>query len=76
MKETPIPPMDYAKYLWQEKEIKSIANVTKADTLDFLPLAAEIGIKSTVEEFDLEQANEVLQKIKNSELKAAAVLRM
>jgi propanol-preferring alcohol dehydrogenase len=75
-KETPVPPLDYAKYLWLEKEVKSVANVTKADAEEFLPIAAQIGIEPTTEEFPLENANEVLIKIKNSKLKAAAVLKI
>jgi propanol-preferring alcohol dehydrogenase len=75
-KETPVPPLDYAQYLWLEKEIKSVANVTREDAQEFLPLAAEIPIVPTVEEFPLEQANEVLCSIKNSRLRAAAVLRL
>jgi len=73
-KETPVPPLDYAKQLWLEKEIKSVANVTRADAEQFLPLAAEIPIRPTVEVFALEEANEVLLRIKQSRLKAAAVL--
>jgi propanol-preferring alcohol dehydrogenase len=75
-KETPVPPLDYAEYLWLEREIKSVANVTRRDAEEFLPLAAEIPIQPTVEEFPLEQANEVLLRIKESDLKAAAVLRI
>lgn len=75
-KETPVPPLDYARYLWLEKEIKSVANVTRKDAEEFLPLAAEIPIVPTIEEFPLEQANEVLGLIKNSKLRAAAVLRV
>lgn len=75
-KENPVPPLDYAQYLWLEKEIKSVANVTRKDAQEFLPLAAEIPIVPTVEEFPLEQANEVLCSIKNSRLRAAAVLRV
>ncbi|MEJ2702177.1 MAG: zinc-dependent alcohol dehydrogenase family protein [Sedimentisphaerales bacterium] len=73
-KETPVPPLDYAEYLWLEKEIKSVANVTRVDAEEFLPLAAEIPIVPTIEEFPLEQANEVLYAIKHSKLRAAAVL--
>lgn len=73
-KETPVPALQYHKYLWLEKEIKSVANVTKRDAEEFLPLAAQIGIRPTIEEFPLEQANDVLVKIKHSQLKAAAVL--
>lgn len=75
-KETPIPAFDYAEYLWLEKEIKSVANVTRKDAEDFLPLAAEIPIVPTIEEFPFEQANEVLLKIKQSKLKAAGVLKI
>lgn len=75
-KETPVPPLDYAEYLWLEREIKSVANVTRRDALEFLPLAAEIPIAPTVEEFPLIQANEVLGAIKHSKLRAAAVLRV
>jgi alcohol dehydrogenase, propanol-preferring len=75
-KETPVPPLDYAEYLWLEKEIKSVANVTRVDAEEFLPLAAEIPITPTIEEFPLEQANDVLSSIKNSGLRAAAVLRV
>jgi len=73
-KETPVPELDYAKYLWLEKEIKSVANVTKTDAEEFLPIAARIPIQPTIEIFPLEQANDVLVKIKHSQLKAAAVL--
>jgi alcohol dehydrogenase, propanol-preferring len=75
-KETNIPAIDYARYLWLEKEIKSVANVTRQDAEEFFPLAAQIPIVPTVEEFELEQANEVLYKIKHSQLNAAAVLRI
>lgn len=75
-KETPVPPLDYARFLWLEREIKSVANVTGADAEEFLPLAGEIGIVPTIEEFDLEQANDVLLRIKQSKLRAAAVLRV
>jgi len=75
-KETPVPPLDYAEYLWLEKEIKSIANVTRRDAEEFLPLASQIPITPTIEEFSLEQANDVLCSIKNSRLRAAAVLKI
>ena len=75
-KETPVPPLEYAEYLWLEKEIKSVANVTRQDAEEFLPLAARIPIEPTIEEFPLEQANEVLFSIKNSKLRAAAVLKI
>lgn len=73
-KQTPVPPLNYAQYLWLEREIKSVANVTRADAQQFLPLAAQIPIEPTIQKFPLEQANDVLLSIKHSKLRAAAVL--
>jgi len=75
-KETAVPALDYAKYLWLEREIKSVANVTRRDAEEFLPLAAQIPIIPTIEEFPLAQANDVLLAIKYSKLRAAGVLRV
>jgi len=75
-KETAVPALEYSKFLWLEREIKSVANVTRADAEEFLPLAAEIPIAPTIEQFDLADANEVLYRIKHSQLRAAAVLRV
>jgi propanol-preferring alcohol dehydrogenase len=75
-KRTPIPPMDYAHLLWDEREIKSVANITRQDVIDFLPLAAEIPILTEVEEFSLEQANDVLILLKEGKVRGAAVLKI
>jgi propanol-preferring alcohol dehydrogenase len=75
-KRNPIPPLDYARLLWDEKEIKSVANITRKDTQDFLPLAAEIPIIPEVREFELEQANEALILLKQGKIQGAAVLRI
>ena len=75
-KTTPIPQLDYGKYLWHEREIKSVANVTAEDARRFLPLAAEIPIIPRVQEFELAQANEVLISLKQGRIQAAAVLRI
>jgi propanol-preferring alcohol dehydrogenase len=75
-KRTHIPAMDYAELLWHEKEMKSVANITRADARDFLPLASEIPITPHVLEFRLEEANEVLLKLKQGKIQGAAVLKM
>jgi propanol-preferring alcohol dehydrogenase len=75
-KRNPIPPLDYAQLLWDEKEIKSVANITRKDAEDFLPLAAEIPIIPEVQEFKLEEANEALVLLKQGKIQGAAVLRM
>jgi propanol-preferring alcohol dehydrogenase len=75
-KTTPIPELDYAEHLWYEKEIKSVANVTRKDAEEFLPLAAEIPIVPEVQEFKLEEANKALVLLKQGKIQGAGVLRI
>jgi len=75
-KRNPIPALDYAQLLWDEKEIKSVANITRRDAQEFLPLAAEIPIIPEVQEFKLEGANKVLLLLKQGKIQGAGVLRM
>src|SRR4030043_333456 len=75
-KKNPIPSMDYSKHLWDEKEIKSVANITRKDAEDFLSLAAEIPIIPEVEEFQLAEANEALILLKQGRIQGSGVLRM
>jgi propanol-preferring alcohol dehydrogenase len=75
-KRNPIPPLDYAQHLWDEREIKSVANITREDLKEFLPLAAEIPITPEVQEFELEEANKALRLLKGGKIQGAGVLRM
>jgi propanol-preferring alcohol dehydrogenase len=75
-KRNPIPPLDYAQLLWDEKEIKSVANITRRDARKFLHLAAEIPIIPEVREFTLEEANQALILLKQGKIQGAGVLRM
>jgi alcohol dehydrogenase, propanol-preferring len=68
--------LDYPAHLWREKEIKSVANVTRADVREFLQLAAEIPIKPEVQEYALEDANRALVEIQAKEIRGAKVLRI
>ena len=68
--------LDYPQHLWQEKEIKSVANITRKDAREFLPLAAEIPIIPKVQEFALEEANEALILLKQGKILGAGVLRI
>ena len=68
--------LDYPNHLWLEKEIKSVANVTRADVSEFLELAAEIPIKPEVQEFPLEAANQALMELKERKIRGAKVLRI
>jgi len=66
--------LDYASQLWMEKEIKSVANVTRADVREFLQLAAEANIKPDYQEFELENANKALLEMKQGKIRGAKVL--
>lgn len=68
--------LDYPTHLWLEKEIKSVANIAKADAEEFLPLAAEIPIIPEVQEFKLQDANEALILLKQGKIQGAAVLKV
>jgi propanol-preferring alcohol dehydrogenase len=73
-KRNPVPPIDYAEFLWDEKEIKSVANITREDVQDFLPLAAKIPIVPQVQEFQLGDANRALLLLKQGRIQGAGVL--
>jgi len=68
--------LDYPTHLWLEKEIKSVANVSRRDLSEFLTLAAEMGIKPEVQEFQLEEANKALVELKTRKIRGAKVLRI
>jgi propanol-preferring alcohol dehydrogenase len=69
-----IPEFDYDRLLWGERQIRSVANMTRADARDFLNLAAEIHLKPKVTTFTLDDANEALTAIKNDAVNGAAVI--
>jgi propanol-preferring alcohol dehydrogenase len=73
-KRDPIPPLDYATHLWHEKELKSTANVTRLDVMEFLPFAAAVPIVPEVEIFPLARANDALVRLKQGAIRGAAVL--
>jgi propanol-preferring alcohol dehydrogenase len=68
--------LSYQNHLWLEKEVKTVANITRCDAEEFLPVAAEIPIVPQVQEFDLEQANEALLLLKHGKIQGAAALTM
>ena len=68
--------LDYPSQLWMEKEIKSVANVTRADVREFLQLAAGAEIKPEYREYDLEDANQALFEMKQGKIRGAKVLRL
>ena len=70
-----IPAFPYA-ILWGERQIRSVANLTRRDGEEFLALAARIPIRTETESFSLAQANTALAKLRRGELRGAAVLDM
>lgn len=68
--------LDYPSQLWMEKEIKSVANVTRTDVREFLSLAAEAGIKPEFQEYALKDANAALVEMKQGKIRGAKVLRI
>jgi propanol-preferring alcohol dehydrogenase len=71
-----IPEFDYDRLLWGERQIRSVANMTRADARDFLELAAQIHLRPKITTFPLEQANEALAAVKSDSIDGAAVITL
>jgi propanol-preferring alcohol dehydrogenase len=69
-----MPEFDYDRLLWGERQIRSVANMTRQDAREFLGIAAEIGLKPKVTLFPLEQANLALAAVKADAIDGAAVI--
>jgi propanol-preferring alcohol dehydrogenase len=69
-----IPEFDYDRLLWGERQLRSVANMTRSDARDFLRIAAEIGLRPKVTAFPLDQANEALVAIKTDSIDGAAAI--
>jgi propanol-preferring alcohol dehydrogenase len=68
--------LDYPRDLWMEKEIKSVANVSRRDVEEFLQLASEIPVRPEIQVFNLEDANTALLELKERKIRGAKVLRI
>jgi propanol-preferring alcohol dehydrogenase len=66
--------IDYAEHLWQEKELKTVANVTSHDIKAFLEIAAVAGIRPEVQVYPLEEANRALCELNSGHVRGAKVL--
>jgi propanol-preferring alcohol dehydrogenase len=69
-----MPQFDYDTLLWGERQIRSVANMTRDDARDFLKLTAEIKLRPKVTSFSLDQANEALLAVKRDAIDGAAVI--
>jgi propanol-preferring alcohol dehydrogenase len=70
-----IPAFPY-EILWGERRVVSVANLTRRDGEEFLALAPKVPVKTTVETFPLERANEALERLREGRINGAAVLVM
>jgi propanol-preferring alcohol dehydrogenase len=69
--------LDYARDLWMERDVKSVANVTRRDVREVLDVSAETGVRPRVEEVPLEQANEALARMRRGgAIRGAIALRV
>ncbi|MBP1714940.1 MAG: zinc-binding alcohol dehydrogenase family protein, partial [Deltaproteobacteria bacterium] len=68
--------LDYPRDLWLEKEIKSVANISRADVEEFLDLAAKIPIRPEIQEYSLGDANQALRELKEKKIRGAKVLKV
>ena len=68
--------IDYSTHLWQEKELKTVANVTATDISEFLKIASRMTLRPEVELYQLERANEALHELRRGHLRGAKVLKI
>jgi len=73
---SPIPELDYDRLLYHERRMVSVANATRADGEELLKVAAEVPVRTTVQAFPLEAANDVLKLLKAGKITGAAVLKV
>jgi len=66
--------LDYPKHLWLEKEIKTVANVTRKDAEEFLALATQMQIEPETQTYPLKAANEALVELKSGKIRGSKVL--
>jgi propanol-preferring alcohol dehydrogenase len=69
-----IPGFPYG-LLWEERQLLSVANLTRQDGLDFLEIAPQAGVRTETTVFALSEANEVLDRLRSGQILGAAVLR-
>ena len=69
-----IPAFDYDRLLWGERQIRSVANMTRADGHDFLRVAGEIGLRPRVTGFPLESGAQALEAVRSDRVDGAAVV--
>ncbi|MGH2936091.1 MAG: zinc-dependent alcohol dehydrogenase family protein [Gaiellaceae bacterium] len=72
---TDIPSFPY-ELLWEERELRSVANLTRRDGEEFLALAPQVPVRTEIETYALEDANNALDRLRRGDVRGAAVLRL
>ena len=70
-----VPSIPY-ELLWGERTICSVANLTRKDAAEFMQIAPQVPVRTTIQMFPLEQANEALERLRGGQLEGAAVLNI
>jgi len=70
-----VPAFPY-RLLWGERQVSSVANLTRRDGAEFMELAARLKLRAQVERFALTDANRALERLRGGEVTGAAVLEM
>jgi propanol-preferring alcohol dehydrogenase len=70
-----IPSFPYS-LLWEERIVRSVANLTREDAHEFMQLAPQVPVRAQVEQFPLEEANEALERLRRGDIRGAAVLTL
>ena len=69
-----VPSFPY-ELLWEERVVRSVANLTRADAEEFMTLAPQVPVQTVVEEYPLAEANDALDDLRAGRVRGAAVLR-
>ena len=70
-----IPSVPYS-ILWEERVLRSVANLTRDDAREFLELAPRVPVRTTVRAYPLEEAEEALRALRAGEIEGSAVIRV
>jgi len=70
-----VPPLDYRRHLFQERQLRSVTANTRADGEEFLALAARLGLRVTTQPYPLDHADRALADLAQGRVTGAAVLR-
>ena len=70
-----IPSFPYA-LLWDERKVRSVANLTRRDGEEFLALAPRVPVRTEIQRFPLDRANDALDRLRRGAIRGAAVLQV